>query len=1152
MFIIVVVVLLLLITIPVAVFALQIVTGGTTLKLADDQAKEDAQFERKKKMKPSKFAGGGLLMNRKRSQAVTKDGEPAQKSTSSSSAAVNPSIGDGRIFATPLSNDPKNVPKFLLSAMDYLGKHGSQIEGLFRISGDAGKIKLLRARIDDGDSDIKYEEHGVHEVSGIIKLYFREMPEPLLTFEYYDMFLATGTIPVEQSRIDCVKKVLTYLPQSNYILLQALCTLLHKISLNSTVNKMTASNLAIIFVPNLIKAQNENAQNMLDDMSKKMQLVTLLITEANILFPSTIGEEPSSSAPESDADELDDSNENEISAIEEHATTIADVTRNIRALSVRLSVCPNLDKLRARINVQNQAPPASSKQTSPPGEVTLDIPNIAVPVKSTAETPAKQSQQKLSTSVSSQDKDKDDTPSDGSESGESESDDDLDGPDFEADEDNDVDDDEGSDDGGDEAQSSDTGSEDTTGDEGNFNAEDSKLLMKLESISQVEADKSLEAVQAELAIVRRKLLAAVTTKKRNPQVIDDLKQELARFNFDSLKDKKVGQVYKSEMRTFLSRIKCDAYVLQVMKQFVTSKWALYREVLTKHVQEPLESIFTLIKITNEQNLDPKLQQIPILFPFEKDNFAHSLRNFTLKEKLKLQSQTSNSSSSAPQGQSETVPPVTTSASEEGILDLLVDMWEIGRIVFEIKRIPYAKTRMGKSVLLRLHKIIEIMRKLFTAIVIKTNTEEADSEKRRFTDLQRYIVEMDTLLQSKDQIERDSIWYKDNIPKLMHCILAIQRTSEMGLSMDYTKCVPLEEDTVKSAQKHIVKHLMRVKRDIEKQKRRIQERFSKIGLERGNYASENGLSVLYQTVYNMLSQQLLISAASSDPKERDIAGGMPEKQQEKVLHELQQAKEKSAKKRAQALEELRTRDKLLLQRLKEAADETRRTAYSKFLDSNRLRTMEEGKFEYKEFLACDNFDEIHKGRVVSFAGIDAALLSKHFISQKVGSTRWDASIAPVIKMDADWKKATKVFTQLEKKVLKKHGVPEIASVFYGFCPTGEDDLIRYCHERTLSTPIPTDNQTGKVLLERQDQKYNGIALIGGWRKLCFEKKVERKSLWEGQTPSDGSKVTMVVEELWPCVSISFVALDQEYAVWVEGNCSLSKVNFKDVSPKGLFL
>jgi hypothetical protein len=55
----------------------------------------------------------------------------------------------------------------------------------------------------------------IHNIASLIKIYLRELPNPLCTHDLYDMFVASNTIPQTSIRLGVIKKVLTYLPKNH-------------------------------------------------------------------------------------------------------------------------------------------------------------------------------------------------------------------------------------------------------------------------------------------------------------------------------------------------------------------------------------------------------------------------------------------------------------------------------------------------------------------------------------------------------------------------------------------------------------------------------------------------------------------------------------------------------------------------------------------------------------------------------------------------------------------------------------------------------------------------------------------------------------------------------------------------------------------------
>lgn len=194
------------------------------------------------------------------------------------------------------------APQFVVDCVRYLlQERRYATEGLFRISARKLCVDRMRPFLDDAIALdkamllLEAEEEslvvGEHEVAALLKLFFREMPEPLLTYELFDEFVKVPSLEAEEAAEeallvqDCfspheheeeaeakglspdaclpnytVAKRTRYralvsrrLPKCNHDTLQLLCFLLHRVMLEPT-NKMTAMNLAIVFSPNVLAA----------------------------------------------------------------------------------------------------------------------------------------------------------------------------------------------------------------------------------------------------------------------------------------------------------------------------------------------------------------------------------------------------------------------------------------------------------------------------------------------------------------------------------------------------------------------------------------------------------------------------------------------------------------------------------------------------------------------------------------------------------------------------------------------------------------------------------------------------------------------------------------------------------------------------------
>ena len=55
----------------------------------------------------------------------------------------------------------------------------------------------------------------VHSVSSLLKLYFRELPDPLCTYKLYNQFLDAARVP-EDLRLSAMRQVVKALPKENF------------------------------------------------------------------------------------------------------------------------------------------------------------------------------------------------------------------------------------------------------------------------------------------------------------------------------------------------------------------------------------------------------------------------------------------------------------------------------------------------------------------------------------------------------------------------------------------------------------------------------------------------------------------------------------------------------------------------------------------------------------------------------------------------------------------------------------------------------------------------------------------------------------------------------------------------------------------------
>ncbi|NXH15500.1 RHG30 protein, partial [Bucco capensis] len=97
-------------------------------------------------------------------------------------------------------------------------QHGV-VDGIYRLSGVSSNIQRLRQEFDgERCPELRQEQYlqDIHCVSSLLKAYFRELPNPLLTYQLYHKFADAVAIQMEEARLVKIKEVLKELPLPHY------------------------------------------------------------------------------------------------------------------------------------------------------------------------------------------------------------------------------------------------------------------------------------------------------------------------------------------------------------------------------------------------------------------------------------------------------------------------------------------------------------------------------------------------------------------------------------------------------------------------------------------------------------------------------------------------------------------------------------------------------------------------------------------------------------------------------------------------------------------------------------------------------------------------------------------------------------------------
>ncbi|XP_018546938.1 active breakpoint cluster region-related protein isoform X1 [Lates calcarifer] len=147
------------------------------------------------------------------------------------------------------------VPYIVRQCIEEVEKRGIDEVGIYRISGVATDIQALKAAFDTNTKDIlvMLSDMDINAIAGTLKLYFRELPEPLLTDRLYPAFMEGIALSDPAAKENCMMHLLRSLPDPNLMTFLTLLEHLKRVAEKEPINKMSLHNLATVFGPTLLR-----------------------------------------------------------------------------------------------------------------------------------------------------------------------------------------------------------------------------------------------------------------------------------------------------------------------------------------------------------------------------------------------------------------------------------------------------------------------------------------------------------------------------------------------------------------------------------------------------------------------------------------------------------------------------------------------------------------------------------------------------------------------------------------------------------------------------------------------------------------------------------------------------------------------------------
>ncbi|XP_038055666.1 rho GTPase-activating protein 26-like isoform X5 [Patiria miniata] len=159
---------------------------------------------------------------------------------------------------------------FIKKCIEAIESRGLEDQGLYRVVGVNSKVmRLTSLCLADKrkPTNVNLSDSGEWEIKTItsaLKNYFRNLPEPLMSFSFHDEFIAAAKQETKTLRVNDIHALVHKLAEPNFEMLDLLIAHLRRVADHHETNLMTVTNLGVCFGPTLMRPEEETMKAIMD------------------------------------------------------------------------------------------------------------------------------------------------------------------------------------------------------------------------------------------------------------------------------------------------------------------------------------------------------------------------------------------------------------------------------------------------------------------------------------------------------------------------------------------------------------------------------------------------------------------------------------------------------------------------------------------------------------------------------------------------------------------------------------------------------------------------------------------------------------------------------------------------------------------------
>ncbi|KAJ2884124.1 Rho-type gtpase-activating protein [Coemansia aciculifera] len=203
----------------------------------------------------------------------------------------------GRALSEQTALEGRSVPWVVRAAIEFIEAEGLTMEGVYRRSGSTMDIRAVQMEITrvatatsnrfNDEPAIAPPDTDVTSVTSVLKQYFRDLPNPLMTSETYHLWVQASNIASAEERVKVYRTISDSMPVPHSETLRYLMTHLKRVADHHQENKMTPNNLSVVFAPNILHMGKNDVLQEMANMSGISRTVSFLIQNAEDIWAPT-------------------------------------------------------------------------------------------------------------------------------------------------------------------------------------------------------------------------------------------------------------------------------------------------------------------------------------------------------------------------------------------------------------------------------------------------------------------------------------------------------------------------------------------------------------------------------------------------------------------------------------------------------------------------------------------------------------------------------------------------------------------------------------------------------------------------------------------------------------------------------------------------